>query len=423
MRSPFIYKERVFDRFMVAPYFLAVVLFTASCDNNDDYIKDDIYSQEYIDGVNRVVERAKAMSDICWTPLADIPANYGTIKAGEVQEGLLYSSVKEKDKFIGYDVSMESFLSALKNPYGCLYNENLKDKTKYNSSNAASYYGVVCSSFVSYAYGFVLNYNTTDLLRKKEFSIVNSSYEEIKLCDAILYPGHVTLVTDVRIVKGVKYIEISEAQQHGVEKNWYNKTLFLGKYHRLEWQVLRNNYLHLTPEADPKIENVGEYDVLTYRGDKVSYREGEDVVVNILKRGKYDEYVLATSRDSIICELFQEEDPIVLSDLAPDTYRLYLRNGEYVSRPTHFEVIETNVRVQGISKLDVSFSSSNSVPVGVCVVSSDGGHVSAKELTDEDVRKSTVSVGEDSVSMQKLYLKVFFQGKYGRVTNDPIRIK
>ncbi len=97
-------------------------------------------------------KKAHHMADIRWTPLNDIPGLTKPIPAGIERVGLPYSSVKEKDKFVGLEVSFHTFMTALHNPRSVLYTEDVKE-SPYYGTNCGPYYGTVCSGAVNYALG------------------------------------------------------------------------------------------------------------------------------------------------------------------------------------------------------------------------------------------------------------------------------
>jgi hypothetical protein len=57
--------------------------------------------------------------------------------------------VRSEGRYIGFDIGLRTFLAAVENPQSVLYTENLTGKV----SNAAAYYGSVCSAYTSYALG------------------------------------------------------------------------------------------------------------------------------------------------------------------------------------------------------------------------------------------------------------------------------
>ena len=97
----------------------------------------------------KAVEYARIMSQVKWTPVAQGMPNRrgGHFEKGKEYRGVPYSSVKYAGRYIGLEIFLKTFLAAVENPHSVLYTENLTGKV----SNAAGYYGKVCSSFTSYA--------------------------------------------------------------------------------------------------------------------------------------------------------------------------------------------------------------------------------------------------------------------------------
>jgi hypothetical protein len=97
----------------------------------------------------RAAAHARILSQVKWTPVAGTMPNRqgGYFKEGKEYTGVPYSSVRSEGRYIGFDISLRTFLAAVQNPRSVLYTENLTGKVP----NAASYYGTVCSSYTSYA--------------------------------------------------------------------------------------------------------------------------------------------------------------------------------------------------------------------------------------------------------------------------------
>ncbi len=92
---------------------------------------------------------ARLLSQVKWTPVADTMPNRkgGFFEKGREYTGVPYSSVRSEGRYIGFDISLRTFLAAVQNPLSVLYTENLTGKV----ANAAAFYGTVCSSYTSYA--------------------------------------------------------------------------------------------------------------------------------------------------------------------------------------------------------------------------------------------------------------------------------
>ena len=107
----------------------------------------------------QAVEYARIMSRVKWTPVAGGMPNRrgGHFEKGTEYTGVPYSSVKTVGRCIGFDIYLKTFLAAVENPHSVLYTENLSGKV----SNAATYYGKVCSTFTSYALQCALPYRSS----------------------------------------------------------------------------------------------------------------------------------------------------------------------------------------------------------------------------------------------------------------------
>ncbi len=77
-----------------------------------------------------IQEKALLMRWAKWTPKHAIPNNAGSFSSGKTITGLPYSSVKEMQKFIGLDVSIYTFLTAVNNPYNLINSEYYTDGNK-----------------------------------------------------------------------------------------------------------------------------------------------------------------------------------------------------------------------------------------------------------------------------------------------------
>jgi hypothetical protein len=104
---------------------------------------------------------------------------------------------------IGFDIYLKTFLAAVENPRSVLYTENLSGKV----SNAATYYGKVCSTFTSYALQCALAYRSSHHgpeFRNGVVLVDPQSAQAAELGDIIYTPpakvgggSHVEIVTAV----------------------------------------------------------------------------------------------------------------------------------------------------------------------------------------------------------------------------------
>lgn len=384
------------------------------------------------------IKKAHQMTDIVFTPMDSIYANPGMeYKKGEEYNGLIYSSVKEIDAFVGIDVSFHTFMTALHNQRSVLYTENVS-KFPYHGVNCGAYYGVVCNTFVSYALGLKIYKSTHDLATANDMLLVeDQSSVGVRLADIIWEKGHVMLVT--RIVrdstnrKGIK-LEISEAKRTGCRRTIISgkdldKNISAGKWLLYRYRYLdKNTYVPMTDFVAVGDEVLTPFifnDVIcTNRGDKACFVQGDTVTLNISEGyGTIEIY-----KDSILYQKIKVEKStdIQLADLPYGDYQARLITGRKQSNFVFWKVIDTHVSVDVKNKI-VYFSSSNSIPVYVefCNISGVRPSDGVFELTDDDLRHGYIDVTKYKMSklqIQKgMYVKVHFECDYGRVINTPKR--
>ena len=153
----------------------------------------------------QAVQYARILSRVKWTPVAGGMPNRlgGSFKEGTEYTGVPYSSVKSVGRCIGFDIYLKTFLAAVENPRSVLYTENLSGKV----SNAATYYGKVCSTFTSYALQCALPYRSSHHgpeFRKGVVLVDPQSAQSAEPGDVIYTPpakvgggSHVEIVTEV----------------------------------------------------------------------------------------------------------------------------------------------------------------------------------------------------------------------------------
>ena len=396
----------------------------------------------YIGALN-AVKKAHQMTDLSFVPIATIVANkQKTYEAGKEYKGLMYSSVKEINTYIGQDVSFHTFMTAIHNPHSFLYSEII-NKPPYHGKNCAAYYGTVCSGFVSYALGLQIIQNSADFSREDFMELVdNQSAQGIRLADVLWQKGHVALITDIKKTPDgtVSMVEISQARHKGCSRtvvegeNEFNKMLKEGK-----WKIYRYKYLYKNTKYTPANEFVAvegeelipfKYNdaICTIKGDKACFISGETVSLNVSGGDVIEIY-----KDSILYKTVEISSRTKI-DLKNEPY------GNYEARVvadgvrsdfTRWKIIDVNVSIDK-EQNRLYFSSANAKPTyyELCNVSGVrlydiNRNQCAKELTDSDIAKGYVSIIPPIHSVSKnnsAYAKVHFRCDYGSVVNVPINL-
>ena len=174
-------------------------------------------------GVQNIVKRAYQMTNIQWTPVADITGWGGglTYKAGTTYTGLPYGQPVYAS-YVPWSTTLSGFIAAVNNSASKMYT----DQSTYNK--VAPYYSTDCSAFVSWAWN-LSSRQTTSSIPNFATKVSSSSYTTLEVGDALCSPGsHVVLVTDITYNGSgtITAVEISEATvnkatNYCCQKTWY----------------------------------------------------------------------------------------------------------------------------------------------------------------------------------------------------------
>ncbi|MEE3484082.1 MAG: hypothetical protein VZQ98_07170 [Bacteroidales bacterium] len=383
---------------------------------------------ESVGGKTAVLQRAKKISTITWTPLAPIYSHKlnGYFEANHSYVGVPYSSVKQLDKFVGQEVSFETFLSAVNNPYSVLYTENM-GASPYFGTNCSTYYGSVCSATVNYALNIKLPMTTSMYEASGLFErIPVQNISKAETGDIILKKNiHVLMVLDVKKSETDTDILLLESGDEITKEYTVSKSLYEKKFPYSDWIIYRYKKIDGV-EYDLSEENNLEKlkTICMSRGDKSCYRLNENIEVSVLCTDY--QYLVVENKDSVIYSTkIESKGNVSIPITKPGKYTAYLSHkelgGEY-EESTTFEVIETNVSCARSGRyLSVDFSSSNGMPAYVVVCKNGKGDRSCVYvITDVDRCLGHVDIHLSDGSGK--YCKVFFQGEYGLVSNVPIEI-
>lgn len=300
-------------------------------------------------------ERIRSLTNIAWVALEKVAAvnskkTYYYDK-GTTTFGIPYSEVAEYSKFVGYHVSVRTFLTALLNRRSVMYTENVSSEassskyglTYHNVTNASgAYYGTVCTGLTSFAMGFPETL-VSDLWGDNKISgevriakgnssnyyyimsgnnWVVSDRESVKALiqpmDVVKSPGHCSVISDIYLDEdGNRQFVIWTEETSGDTPCAKSTTMdFDGFWERLDyyathgtggWVISRypmdgavsigndKNYVPLHWYESPKEVSI-DPDICTYAGDYVAFPIGDasetinnnKVFLNIHRGGGYD---------------------------------------------------------------------------------------------------------------------------------------
>ena len=378
-------------------------------------------------GVKNVLRRASQLATIRWTPMGEVPFNGGFFSAGTTVVGIPYSSTKQINKYVGLDISLHTYMTAVHNPRSVLYTENIGN-APYNGVNCATYYGTVCSSAVDYALDLNFPYPSKMLVEQPYFQKLEiTDWSSLKPGDVMYRPGHVFMImkVDNQGTAELSTVSIFEAASRVCGISVVHADLF----------QKRINSEGLTAYRYSKIDCVKNYSVSPYvqvgtekaisvayndslcpnHGDESVYREGEDIVINtfndsystLIVKGK-EELKYAIQRD------------IILRKLSPGKYTAYLTDGIKNSEKVSFIVADPKVIVRNVGQLQIEFSCNQGTPSYYVLCDCSGNYLRIHPFSDDEISKGEISV--EPLEVGEYYCKVVFQTPYGTVINEPIVI-
>ena len=180
------------------------------------------------------LDRIKVQTNVAWKALGKIAAVHSKLETyydkDSVNLGLPYSDVGEYSKYVYFDVSIRTFLTALLNRRSVMYTENASSEnssskygiTYHNWENAAGpYYGTVCSGLTGFALGFpeiltsaiygdnMIEGETVIAKGDQSHNYYIKNGNSWEVCDAedildliqpmdlITTPGHVSFISDI----------------------------------------------------------------------------------------------------------------------------------------------------------------------------------------------------------------------------------
>ena len=388
-------------------------------------------------GVKNAIERAYQLTDLQWTPQGGIvpgvvsqSGSFSVIshEDGVTYQGVPYSGTTATDTYLGMNVSLESFMTALKNPNSVLYTENLHS----TNEKAASYYGTVCSKLVQYALDIPGSYNSQNMTKIPNVKVIASegkyTVDQIKLGDIVVDPDvHTTICTDILYdAEGnVAFIEISEAVLPRARRKLWNTEEF---YDHFKGYKLCRYALIDEVAAAPELPNWDKaYALMTRFGDKYNFTVSqEEGIVDILESGYSKAVILRDG--AIIDEIALDEatKTFAFDRSVPGKLEMYLqkadgsRSGSIYAYVVTSSVTVTEYKQFFNGKLDVTFEGSHGTPVYVQV----GGNQSIFcSIRNIEGNNATIIFPATGLVLDKTKIRVGYQTEYGIYLSDWFYVK
>ena len=314
-------------------------------------------------GVENALKRAKQMVELSWVPVRMIPSGYifntpvdkkyvdAWLPAHFPQRGVIYSSVRLHCKFVGSNVSLETYMTALENPGSVLYTRPQHGLGR----SMFSYYGLVCSAFASYVCQLPYPMACAGWPTMEGVSLVDTTedLDGLQLCDLVRSTGHIAVITEIlRDHTGkVHRISVSESVPPCCRCTTFTPEQFRGYWLNGGYQVYRyagihdvtytpSPYVHL--EDDPWLEVPARNTVfMADYGNKANYAPGENVEFSIFEEGW--ETMDITLPDGSVRSLPITGSTLIYTPTMPGYHTAVCRRGEEVSLPVEFCAVEMTV--------------------------------------------------------------------------------
>lgn len=405
-------------------------LFFICCDEISPEYKMSIYSTNT--GVINTVKKAYQLTDLTFTPVNNLTYNIGTYYKNTHYKGMIYSSVKEFDLYVGNDVSVYTFMTAIQNPRSKLYTDEV-NKYPYHGINCCSYYGTTCSAFVSYSLGlpnilFSCDFPFSKLMKRLESFNVDS----LHVGDVLWRKGHVALITGLSKdeLGHVNALEISEAIQQGCVRNIVTSKRFLEmmgtdyssvyRYLEIDRNLEFKSISEFVPVLGEKINSFSYNNFLCVdKGDKSCYLEREEVVVNIFQ----DVDRLEIYKNN---ELYQVIDvrgniDISLGQLPYGDYKARVSWDNNVSDFTCWKVVNVETKYDRKSGV-LYFKSLNAIPFklrGANLAGDRSSIILNRIISKNEREQGYIVIPKDSITESFPYLHVSFKTDYGKIIDIP----
>lgn len=183
-------------------------------------------------------------------------------------------------------------------------------------------------------------------------------------------------------------------------------------------------------------------DICCFAGDKATFREGDTIAVNynLVSVGAWtgmELYKNGTLVDTITIDSSIHYVDLTSKNLTYGKYKARMTDGANYSDYTEWEILQADVTcsVGDDGLATITITSANGTPVAVKVCELDGTNRAVRVLNEDEIADGTFKTDLIALNKQQhgdakplrgisgLYLKVYFQGEFGRATNTPLAVQ
>ena len=377
-------------------------------------------------GKFNVAMRMRLLCDTEWTPIAPVPRQrrvdgnlvFDSFSTGEKQIGVPYGAQLTYEQWLGKNISIETFLSALANPNSVIYDFS-RVGTAYRASG---WYSVNCSKAVVYALNLRNTYASGSFASDPNIRVIANAgeytAEDIQIGDIIEAIGvHTAFITDLvyNTFGELSQIEVSEAVTPTCRRKRWN---IYGSFENFfiefaDYRLERYDLIDTVPPVNmeamyPYISpSIG----LNY-GSKSNYTTSDIVEITLLQK-KSNTLIVKKSGtliDTIDVTNYDESAIVQYTQTTPGWYEVGF-DGDDSKNYVGF-CINDNTALYDSNSGKLSFSSSESTMfmVSYCAGSS-RSHISDAFPTSTDLENGYMTL---SIPSSASYIHVTFANDYGK---------
>lgn len=407
-------------------------------------------------GMVYALKKAAQASQIVYNALANYPSLSSPTgaSAGE-HTGFPYSSTKEIRKFIGWEVSFRTFMTAVQNLYGMFYTEDISSAHgqsdygyTYDGTNCGPYYGMVCSIFTGFCLGYDIPWDTDQLAYLAKIGLLvkvsDQTPQGVHICDLVWYQGHCVLVTGVQRDQWGNVINVKITESLGaVHSTNFTAAQFETYLHITHnciiyrpTKVYENTYepsefVAVRGESTPT-PYVYNYDICHYAGDYSAMRSDQPTWINYtlgvytgMKIYKGDTLLTTITLDGSLHKV----DVSSYMDGA-GKYSACLTDEVNDSEYTHWQIVDAGCTYEDNgTKQKITFASSNGTPWWVQVCSSRGVAYCWYKPTAEDIANgyceldlaAMIAEQYTGTPVTTTFVRVMYKADYGGVVSAMVQ--
>ena len=313
------------------------------------------------EGMKNALRRARQLAELRWTPVRAFPAIVSAgipgidaskvfLSAWRPQIGANYSAARFDEKYVGFNISLDTYMTAMSNPDSVLYTRNLHGRHRL----CAAYYGTVCSQFASYVMDLPFHIDCQQWPYLDGIEIIDPTpLENLQLCDILnKRTQHTAVITGITRDEAGTIVDITvtESASPQIQSRTFLSQEFINFWIHNGYEVLRYHKIHqvtYTPspwvhlEGDPDLEYPTPNPVLMPDyGDKANYLLGETVTLSVFDPA-YTAVEISSGDEKTVLPV--ENGKAALIPEKTGYYRAAAVSGEQRSVPVEFCIVDAKV--------------------------------------------------------------------------------